>query len=158
VLGTLLYIAFETRRLHDALKPRGESYVPLEVTALVRPADYSSRLGKTLSANRIGFDPHCTGQVFAVSYTNLPRGQRESLEFILDDMGWMGYLGFIEESPGSQTIQIGSSPSSREFFTRIYEEAIRERCAAVSLTRDLGPSALPCGSVRALLSSRRKAK
>ncbi len=127
VLGTLLYIAFETRRLHDAVKPRGEHFVPLEVTGLVRPADYSSRIGRPLNGNRLAFDPHCTGQVFAISYANLPRGQRESLEFILQDMGWMGYLGYIQESEGSENIQIGSSPSARDFFTRIYEEAIRER-------------------------------
>jgi hypothetical protein len=127
VLGTLLYVAFETRRLHDSMKARGEQFVPLEVTALVRPSDYAARVGRALNGNRIGFDPHCTGQVFAISYANLPPGERECLNFILNDMGWMGYLGFIEESPGSETMQIGSSPFSRDFFTRIYEEAIRER-------------------------------
>jgi soluble lytic murein transglycosylase-like protein len=126
VLGALMYISFETRRLHEALNPRGERFVPLEVTALVRPVEYAKRIGRDLNGNRIDFDPHCTGQVFAISYANLPPRQRECLNFILDDLGWMGYLGFIEESPGSETMQIGSSPSSREFFATIYEEA-RER-------------------------------
>ena len=124
VLGALMYISFETRRLHEALNPRGERFVPLEVTALVRPVEYAKQIGRDLNGNRIHFDPHCTGQVFAISYANLPPNQRECLNFILDDMGWMGYLGFIEESPGSETMQIGSSPSSREFFAGIYEEAL----------------------------------
>jgi hypothetical protein len=62
--------------------------------------------------------------VFDVEYRNLPLAQREALEFVLEDMGWEGYVGFIEESPGSGTLHIGCAPSAREFFTRVYDEAV----------------------------------
>ena len=45
-LGTLTYIAFETRRLHNAMKPKGEKFVPLEVTSLVRSMDAAGRPGR----------------------------------------------------------------------------------------------------------------
>ena len=34
-IGTLLYVAFETRRLFEDLKPKGERFVPLQVAELV---------------------------------------------------------------------------------------------------------------------------
>ena len=118
-IGTLLYISFETRRLFDALKPKGEHFVPLQVVELVtttaRPAE-----GGTLLVDP-EFPEHATGQVFDVELSNLPRGERESLNFTLDDMGWDGYLGFIQVT--GDTLHIGCSPSSREFFTTIFEEA-----------------------------------
>jgi len=47
-------------------------------------------------------------------------------------MGWNGSLGFIEEPPGRQTMHIGCSPSSRDFFGQVFEEAqtaLRDRRA-----------------------------
>lgn len=118
-LGTLTYVAFETRRLYEAMKPKGERFVPLEVTALVKPsAESDRRNGKS------EIHSHCTGQVFDISLENLPRGQKEALHFVLNDMGWDGYLGFVEESADSNTLHIGCSPSAREFFARIYDEAL----------------------------------
>ena len=115
-IGTLAYIAFETRRLHAAMKPKGEAYVAFDVTGLVRPMDVSKKAkGETIS--------HCTGQVFDIAYSNLPPAEREALQFVLDDLGWNGYLGFVEESPNSGTLHIGCSPTSRDFFTRVFEEA-----------------------------------
>jgi hypothetical protein len=67
---------------------------------------------------------HCTGQVFDIALNNLPPGEREALQFILDDMGWDGYLGFVEEHPNSGMLHIGCSPSSREFFTSVFEDAL----------------------------------
>jgi len=118
-VGTLAYIAFETRRLHAAMKPRGEKFQPIEVTSLVQPVDFAKR---TPRGGRDESLWHCTGQVFDVDYRDLPVGEREALEFVLSDMGWMGYLGFVEESGGM--LHIGSSPSSREFFTEVFQEAL----------------------------------
>lgn len=120
-MGTLLYIAFETRRLFDELRPKGEKYQPIEVTSLVQPAD--SRRGGQAGVEAL---MHCTGQVFDLAYASLPPGQRECLRFILDDLGWEGYLGFVEESPGAESLHIGCSPSARDFFALIFQEAARE--------------------------------
>ena len=122
-MGTLTYIAFETRRLHDAMKPKGEKFVPLEVTSLVRSMD---AMGKPSSG---GSGPteavaHCSGQVFDIRFDSLPPGEKEALQFILDDMGYEGYLGFIDETPNSGTLHIGCSPSSRSFFAGIFQESL----------------------------------
>jgi hypothetical protein len=114
-IGTLSYIAFETRRLFDAMKPKGEKFTPLEVTALVR----------TLDSPEGPMPAHCTGQVFDVAYDFLPPHEKEALDFVLQDMGWDGYLGFVQETTG--TMHIGSSPSSREFFTSVYSETIDKK-------------------------------
>lgn len=121
-IGTLVYIAYETRRLHAAMKPKGETYVPLDVTSLVQPVDYGKR-----TASRTGRDEsvwHCTGQVFDIDIRNLPVGEREALGFVLEDMGWMGYLGFIEETASGTVMHIGSSPSMRDFFTQVFQDAL----------------------------------
>jgi hypothetical protein len=114
-IGTLTYIAFETRRLHQVLKPRGEKFEPLEVTALVHPADRAGSHPEAMS--------HCSGQVFDLNYTGLPPGQRECLRFVLNDLGWDGYLGFVEEGPAN--LHIGCSPNSREFFATVFDEAMK---------------------------------
>lgn len=123
-LGTLLTIAFETHRLFDALKPHRETFVPIEVTGLVRPLDYATRAGREFVTGKAHFDALCSGQAFEISLANLPLGERECLRFILDDIGWMGYLGFVEEAPGSGALVVGCSPSSRDFFTKVYAEAV----------------------------------
>jgi hypothetical protein len=118
-VGTLTYIAFETRRLFDAAKPSGERFVPLEVTELVSTMDQEKRRepGSEIPV-------HCTGQVFDLSTADLPLGERECLNFILDEMGWDGYLSFIQES--GSTLHIGSSPNSRDFFTQVYQDAVAQ--------------------------------
>jgi len=125
--GTLLYIAYETRRLFDLDKPKHEKFVPLEVTDLVYPADYRGRLFGSAGENAADFNAHCTGQVFDISLARLGPRQRECLRFVLDEMGWDGYLGFSQETPSADMLHIGCSPSSREFFTQVYEDAIGER-------------------------------
>jgi hypothetical protein len=128
-VGALTYIAFETRRLYQAMKPRGEKWVPLEVTALVHPMDYESRFTKVSSngAVRDELPAHCTGQVFDIDFSNLPPGQREALQFVLSDIGWNGYLGFVQETKADETYHIGAAPSARDFFGRIFEEAIGKK-------------------------------
>ncbi|HYO81961.1 MAG TPA: transglycosylase SLT domain-containing protein [Bryobacteraceae bacterium] len=118
-LGTLAYIAYETRRLHEAMKPRGEKFVPLQITSLVVPrdAEQNRQTGRD-------FVSHCTGQVFDISWANLPNGQREALEFVMNDMGWDGYLGFIRRSGAESEYQVGAAPTARDFFLRVYDEAV----------------------------------
>jgi hypothetical protein len=115
-VGTLAYIAFETRRLWQELNPKNEQFRPLEVTSLFEPEDYAVR---TLRAEALA---HGTGLVFDIDYAGLPPAEYESLRFVLDDLGWGGYLGFVEE--GTDRLHIGCSPASREFFTSVYQEAV----------------------------------
>jgi hypothetical protein len=122
-IGTLLYIAFETRRLFEELKPKGEHFVPLQVVELVGTTDRPAEAGTLLVDPE--FPEHSTGQVFDVDRSNLPRGERESLNFTLDDMGWDGYLGFIQVT--GDTVHIGCSPSSREFFASVFDDAALAR-------------------------------
>ena len=131
-LGTLLTIAFETRRLYEATKPLHETFVPIEVTGLARPLDYGARAGREFATGKAHFDALCSGQAFEISLANLPLGERECLRFILEDIGWLGYLGFVEETPGSGELTIGCSPGSRDFFTKVYEEAATAKAVATS--------------------------
>jgi hypothetical protein len=69
---------------------------------------------------------HASGQVFDLSVPGLPPGEWECLRFVLDDLGWSGALGFIEEPAGAQaqhTLHIGCSPASRDFFAQVFAEA-----------------------------------
>lgn len=121
-LGTLTYISYETRRLFDAMKPKNETFVPLEVTALVLPADIHDRTLRN-GAVKNEFPAHCTGQVFDLSLARLPVKERECLEFVLQDLGWDGYLGFVQESGASAIMHVGCAPASREFFTQVFQDA-----------------------------------
>jgi hypothetical protein len=118
-IGTLLYIAFETRRLFEELHPKGEHFVPLQVAELVGTTEHPAEAGTLLVDPE--FPEHSTGQVFDIDRSNLPRGERECLNFTLDDMGWDGYLGFIQVT--GDTMHIGCSPESREFFAKVFDEA-----------------------------------
>ncbi len=120
-LGALAYIAFETRRLHAAMHVHGETFVPLDVTSLVRPLDEMRSLNGKARNEAIW---HATGEVFDIAYGRLPKGEREALRFVLDDMGYDGYLGFVEEGTQSETMHIGAAPSARGFFTAVYEDAL----------------------------------
>lgn len=120
-IGTLAYISFETRRLFDAMKVKGEKFVPLEITSLVRPLDQKD-------GEETDLPSHCTGQVFDIAYDFLPPHEKESLDFILDDIGWDGYLGFVQESGG--TMHIGCAPSAREFFMKVFEETQERKSAS----------------------------
>jgi hypothetical protein len=114
-LGTLMYIAFETRRLHDALKPKGEKFAPLRVVSLVAPEDSARDLLKNEGLS------HASGEVFDIDYSGMLPGELECLRFVLDDLGWDGYLGFIDV--GRDNLHIGCAPSTREFFATVFSEA-----------------------------------
>jgi Transglycosylase SLT domain len=124
-IGTLTYIAFETHRLFDEMHPRGEVFHPLPVTALVEPEDHAR------SMNNQEAVAHCSGQVFDIDFSGLPPGELEALRFVLDDLGWDGHLGFIEE--GRDNMHIGCSPASREFFATVFEEAAGKQATDTSI-------------------------
>lgn len=128
-MGTIAYIAYETRRLHEAMKPRGEKYVPLEITALVQPLDYEQRIGRRSPSGKAELPSHCSGQVFDLNYGSLPAGEREALEFVLNDLGWDGYLGFVKDSASESTFHIGAAPSAREFFSQVYYDAMEKKAS-----------------------------
>ena len=88
---------------------------PLMVTALVEPEDYAHQKGKPEAL------AHCSGHVFDIDYSALPPAELECLRFVLSDLGWEGYLGFVED--GMDSLHIGCSPGSREFFTKVFHEA-----------------------------------
>ena len=117
-VGTLMYIAFETRRLHEELNRPDEKFQPLQVTALVEPEDRARQTGRSEALS------HCSGQVFDIDYSALPPGELQCLRFVLDDLGWDGYLGFVEEGP--EEMHIGCSPDSRDFFASVFREATAE--------------------------------
>jgi hypothetical protein len=115
-LGTLTYIAFETHRLFDEVNHGSESFQPLDVTSLVEPEDYARQ-----STGREALS-HCSGQVFDIDYSGLPPSELECLRFVLSDLGYEGYVGFVEE--GRDTLHIGCSPSARDFFATVFQEAV----------------------------------
>jgi hypothetical protein len=124
-VGTLAYIIFEARRLYEEMKP-GEPFQPVEVTSLVHPLEPQGLAG---SPEAVG---HSSGHVFDVELGRLPVAQRQCLQFVLDDLGWYGYLGFTEENPGSSSVHIGCSPGSRDFFSQVFQEAAAGTLAARS--------------------------
>ena len=133
-IGTLAYIAFETRRLYESMNA-GDEFVPLDVTALFVP---KGGPGDGVTGARTA--DHASGQVFDISVARLPAGERECLRFVLDDLGWNGYLGFVED--GKQTLHIGCSPTSRDFFAQVFADgqaALRDR-AAPAVNRGPGGS------------------
>jgi len=115
-LGTLTYIAFETRRLCEERHAPGEIFQPLPVVALVEPADYAREQPFEHDAFA-----HSSGEVFDLDTSRLSAGELECLRFVLDDLEWTGYLGFLQE--GANRLHIGCSPASREFFANVWQEA-----------------------------------
>ena len=115
-IGTLTYIAFETRRLFDEMGLQGARFHPLEVTSLVEPEEYSKLKGRPEVLS------HASGQVFDIDYSALPPAEIECLRFVLEDLGWDGYLGFVED--GRDNLHIGCSPASRAFFANVFQEAV----------------------------------
>jgi hypothetical protein len=112
-IGALTYIAFETRRLYEALTPA--PFKPLAVTALVESEEYARQSTKREAL------AHASGQVFDFDCSGLPPAELECLRFVLQDLGWSGYLGFVDE--GMNTLHVGSAPSARDFFMTVFEEA-----------------------------------
>ncbi len=120
-IGALVYVAFETRRLFDQLNQGRDRFRPLEVVSLVEPEDYARQLSEREALS------HVSGQVFDIDASDLPPSEMECLRFVLDDLGWAGYLGFVDE--GANTLHVGSAPAARDFFTSVFEEAAGARPA-----------------------------
>lgn len=119
-IGTLAYIAFETRRLYAAARP-DDPFIPLEATAFVLPKTNGNAVNGPQGTRILD---HASGQVFDLSTSGLPQAELDCLLFVLDDLGWSGSLGFVEEPPGKQTLHIGCSPTSRDFFAQVYEDSV----------------------------------
>jgi hypothetical protein len=113
-IGTLAYISYETRRLYEETGAK-TPFHPLEVTSLVEPEEYARQKGHPEAVS------HCSGEVFDIDYSALPPTELECLRFILSDLGWNGYLGFVEQGPDN--FHIGCSPGSRDFFAGVYLDA-----------------------------------
>jgi hypothetical protein len=120
-IGALAYIAFETRRLFEETGT-SQTFRPLEVTSLVEPEEMVRQKHNPEALT------HCSGQVFDIEYAALPPVEAECLRFVLSDLGWNGYLGFVEE--GMDNLHIGCSPGSRDFFAQVYQEAVEKVAAA----------------------------
>lgn len=125
-IGALTYVAFETRRLYRELNGLEIPFQPLRVTALVESEDLARQSDQREALS------HSSGQVFDLDATTMPAQERECLRFVLDDLGWSGYLGFVED--GTDHWHIGCSPSSREFFASVLQE-VEGRLPAVEVTR-----------------------
>ncbi len=119
-VGTLSYVAFETRRLFDAMKTQGAKWAPIEVVELVTTQDGPREAGGNGAAGAPEIPEHETGQVFDIDVAGLPRPEREALTFVLNELAWNGYLGYVELSGTS--LHIGCAPSAREFFTEVFQE------------------------------------
>jgi hypothetical protein len=115
-IGTLTYIAFETRRLFEEMAHTDGKFRPLNVSSLVEPEEFSKVKGRPEAL------AHASGQVFDIDYAALPPAELECLRFVLDDLGWDGFLGFVED--GRDNLHIGCSPASRAFFTSVFQEAV----------------------------------
>jgi Transglycosylase SLT domain len=122
-LGALAYISFETRRLFDEMKSH-ETFRPLPVSSLVEPEDFAHQMNQ-----REGLS-HTSGHVFDIDYSGLPPAELECLRFVLSDLGWDGYLGFVED--GKDSLHIGCSPTSRDFFTSVFQESVGKRADEVT--------------------------
>jgi hypothetical protein len=118
-LGALSYIAFETRRLFQEMRPAGDMFEPLPISALVETDDSPHVSGQHEAIS------HTSGQVFDIDYASLPAAEVECLKFVLEDLGWEGYLGFIED--GTAILHIGPSPDSREFFASVFQETVGKK-------------------------------
>jgi hypothetical protein len=118
-LGALSYIAFETRRLYEEMKTSIVPFQPLPVSSLVETDDYPRQPSQHEAL------AHTSGQVFDIDYSALPPAEVECLKFVLEDLGWEGYLGFIED--GIASLHIGPSPESRDFFSTVFQESIGKK-------------------------------
>ncbi len=114
-LGALTYVAFETRRLYEAMGESAGKFRPLEITSLVEPENMAKPGARESVA-------HCSGQVFDIDYSTLPSKELECLRFVLADLGWDGYLGYVQD--GTDTLHVGCSPASRDFFATVFQEAM----------------------------------
>jgi hypothetical protein len=117
-LGALAYISFETRRLFEEMKSH-ENFRPLPISSLVETEEFARQMNQHEGL------AHTSGQVFDIDYAGLPPAELECLRFVLDDLGWDGYLGFVED--GKESLHIGCSPASRDFFTSVFQESVGKR-------------------------------
>jgi hypothetical protein len=122
VVGTLIYVAAATRKGWERSHPRGEKFVPLEVTSMVRTAEYQRLLNKHNANSRTTFPSHTVGAV-DISFAKLPPGEEKWLHCVIEDMGWDEYLGYFDEHMMQKTMHFAPSPEYVDFFNEVYNEA-----------------------------------
>jgi hypothetical protein len=123
VIGALLYVASETRRAWEqSPHPVGEQFVPLEVTSMVRTAQYQKLLNRVNGNSRTTFPSHTLGAV-DVSFAKLSRSEETALHFVLEDLGFEEDIGYFNEHKAQKTMHFMPSPKQASFFREIYDEA-----------------------------------
>ncbi len=120
VLGTLLYVTHETRRLFEAGHYQ-ESWVPLDATVI-------GNLDQHLYFENMGmqtdFLKQASGKVFDISFDNLGTHELEALKFVLKDLEDNGSIGFVPDRSRKKALLIGPSPSSLPFFNQVFQDAV----------------------------------
>ena len=120
-VGTIAYIAYETRRLFEAMKLKKESWAPLEITALGGAARLrGARRPQGNGAAKAKCPPTARGRSLTsrCQICRLARERRSTLFSTIS--GWNGYVGFVRESTHADVIHVGAAPdrcgtSSRKF-------------------------------------------
>jgi len=123
VVGALLYVAFETRRGWEQSHPTGEQFVPLEVTSMIRTAEYQRSLHKVNGNSHTRFPSHTVGAV-DISFAHLPKGEEAWLRFVLQNLEFEEHVGYFDECKGQETKHFAPSPYHSDFFTAVYNEAL----------------------------------
>ena len=93
----------------------------------MEPLDYEERIARRGMALKGEMPAHCSGQVFDIGLSNLPPGAREALDFVLDDLGWQWLCRFRARKRHADVIHVGAAPTARDFFAKIYQEAVNAK-------------------------------
>ena len=90
-IGTLAYIR---SRRGGCLTRRSEGEIPTAA------GNGTGGAGGTCDERPARGLSHSSGQVFDIDYSALPPVELECLRFVFSDLGWAGYLGFVEDGIG----------------------------------------------------------
>ncbi len=121
VIGALEYIAFEHRRLCEAVRPKKEKYVPIDVVGLIQTLAYRNLL-KEVPTRHTELPVHCIGAV-DISYQKLPSWEAKCLEFLVEDLGLDEYISYFLGPKSKKTLTFGVSPNYSSYFTKVSTEA-----------------------------------
>ena len=121
-------------RVRDAQAVRADEAEERELGLRWRSRRWSSR-STTRSVSRAAgwrckgeMPAHCTGQVFDIALANLPPGQREALDFVLDDLGLERLCRLrARKAAHADVIHVGAAPTARDFFAKIYQDAVNAK-------------------------------
>ena len=122
VIGALETVAFETRRCWEQARSKGEKFIPLEVTSMIRTLDYQELLHHSNPNSRTKFPSHTIGAV-DVAFATLPKTEQKCVRFVVQDIGFDEYLGYFDEHEAQKTLHFAPSPHHADFFLSVYNEA-----------------------------------